>query len=368
MRASSGRVVVQLSALIAGCLAAAGMGLLTLTQHTSLPQGGRPFGPVLAPAFGSVLLSLALAGSLVGSQWLSRLGLLLSSGWFALAFVRQMAIQPLPNVLPIVLLLVLSLVMVVALREDPARRPSGRGIAIGVVALTLGCASLFAREARTLVILGSSGPPRTDDASAESRTLYLNWYAHQRSLRPQPQSGVLVEEYSDYTCPGCRASYAPLERTLSTYSAKHPGAVRFVRHAFPLDSKCNPSMIVDGKDASNSNHKFACDAAATVILADRHGRSKEMSAWLFTNEDYTSEGLWRAAAEFGGVTPEDRATMRDVMGILRTEATRASSLGIKGTPTFRINGIRVPGPAAPEFAWTLDYEIAQMPSAARAGL
>ncbi len=126
---------------------------------------------------------------------------------------------------------------------------------------------------------------------------------------------------------------------LAKYTAT--GTVKYVVRHFPLETECN---------TLNAGHDAACEAAAAFLLASKKGTAEKLETWLFANQGpphLTPDQVRKAAAEIGGITDFD-AQYPAVLNEVKADAALGSSLGVKSTPTFFINGRRIPGglPAA----------------------
>jgi uncharacterized membrane protein len=175
--------------------------------------------------------------------------------------------------------------------------------------------------------------PLTD----EQRSDIEKWWNVQPEVAlPIPREGakVLIVKFSDYMCPGCRETYVGYKDLLSKYVSG--GQVRYVVKHFPLEAECNPS--------APSNHYASCEAAAAVIMARPKGTADTLEAWIFTNQGgLTAESVKRAAKEIGGIQDFDQQYARTLEEV-KADARLGSQLGVNQTPTFYINGRKLPGP------------------------
>jgi len=91
-------------------------------------------------------------------------------------------------------------------------------------------------------------------------------------------------------------------------------------------------------------HQFACEAAVAVRLAMEKGKNKELENWLFSTQDeFSRDHVKQGLEQFAGVKPEEyESRYSSVSKAIREEAALGSKLGVTGTPTFFINGIKVP--------------------------
>lgn len=135
-------------------------------------------------------------------------------------------------------------------------------------------------------------------------------------------SAYLVE-FSDFQCPACRA-FAPIVDELVT---KHSEKLLFVYRHFPL-----------------SQHAFAKPAAMAAEAAGEQGKFWEMSKLLFDNQDRFSPGLWGMVADnlsLDRITFDAALNSSALKEKVDRDETAAIRLGLTGTPTFFLNGVRL---------------------------
>jgi protein-disulfide isomerase len=104
-------------------------------------------------------------------------------------------------------------------------------------------------------------------------------------------------------------------------------------------------------------HLASCEAAVAVRLAREKGKEAAMQSWLYANQpSMTPATVRQAAKDIGGVTDMD-ARYAATVALVRGDAQQGVQMKITGTPTFFMNGMRLPG-LRPEFfdaaiAWEL---------------
>ncbi len=156
------------------------------------------------------------------------------------------------------------------------------------------------------------------------------------------QSLVVIEEFSDFQCPFCgKAALDSVKKVKETYGDRV--SVRF-RH-FPLRS-----------------HKEAIPAAKAAMAAGFQGKFWEMHDLLFEfRKELSTEKYVELARQLGLDTDRLLWDMDDARldAYVQADAALAQKLGIRGAPTFYINGKQIVG-AQPleEFAKIIDAEIA----------
>lgn len=143
---------------------------------------------------------------------------------------------------------------------------------------------------------------------------------------------VTIVEYSDYQCPDCWRAHAEVKKLL----ASHGDRIRFVFRHFPLIT----------------HHPQALPAAKAAEAAGRQGRFWEMHDALFDSEGKVSDAdINRYAEQIGLDMVRFGEDMRDPAIEKRIRESRVSGgrSGVKGTPTFFMNGIRFEAP--PTYDW-----------------
>jgi protein-disulfide isomerase len=181
----------------------------------------------------------------------------------------------------------------------------------------------------------SAQPAVTGDAS----TAFAQAWAQQPRLDlgiAPDGAKVVVVKFIDYECPGCRSAEMLYKPIFDKFAASHPGAVQVVVKDWPWDARCNfrAQQTIRG-------HEAACDAAAAARMARERGKFDEMTAWLYANQGATQAAVRAAAASMLGVTDFEREYALKLPEIRRDIADGAV-LNINSTPTYFINGVRLP--------------------------
>ena len=153
---------------------------------------------------------------------------------------------------------------------------------------------------------------------------------------------ITIVEFSDYQCPYCRQWYSQVyQRLLQTY----PNKIRFVYRDFPL----------------SSIHPEAQPAAEAADCAGEQGRYYDFHDKLFSGQVELSSAAYTQYAQELGL---DEVKFKDCVSSQRfkSEVTAdyqfATSLGVRSTPTFFINGIVLIGAQPFEaFQEVIDKEL-----------
>jgi uncharacterized membrane protein/protein-disulfide isomerase len=159
---------------------------------------------------------------------------------------------------------------------------------------------------------------------------------------------VYVLKFNDYQCPACRMTYFAYKDVFARYEASNPQDFRYETRDFPLNSKCGAGMA----------HAYACEAAVAVRLAKAKdpAKGKELENWLFERQDtFSVDLIKRGLSEIAQVNSFDADYPKTIEAV-RADVKLGTSVGVNGTPTFFVNGIRV-GSLRPAY---LDAAIAYL--------
>ncbi len=146
---------------------------------------------------------------------------------------------------------------------------------------------------------------------------------------------VTVVEYSDFQCPFCQKGKEMLPQILKDYDGK----VSISYKQYPLP-----------------NHNWAMKASIASLCAYEQGNDK---FWAFHDKVFDNQKkikLETADETFNGYAKEiglnttefDKCVASDEMGArVKADMAEAQAIGVNSTPTFVVNGMKVPG-ANPE--------------------
>jgi protein-disulfide isomerase len=163
------------------------------------------------------------------------------------------------------------------------------------------------------------------DAWLETRTPLAD-------LLPGGETKVLLLKFNDYQCPACRQTWALYRGIIAKYEKAYPGVFVYETRDLPLEPECGLQL----------NHTMACEAAAAVRMARAKGRHREMETWLFMNQspEMTRDQIKTALHEIAGVSDFEEQYPK-MLDPIRADVQQAVRLGVTGTPTFYINGIKI---------------------------
>jgi protein-disulfide isomerase len=170
-----------------------------------------------------------------------------------------------------------------------------------------------------------------DPAALAEWHTWLDSQPTQAAVLPEGDLKVRVVKFNDYQCPACRMTYLAYHDIIAKYEASHPGVFKYETRDFPLESECGFGGV----------HASACEAAVAVRLARGKNKGAELEAWLFNRQESMSRDMVKEGLqEIAQVTDFDEqyaSTLEQV----RADARLGQQLGVQGTPTFFVNGIRV---------------------------
>jgi uncharacterized membrane protein/protein-disulfide isomerase len=188
--------------------------------------------------------------------------------------------------------------------------------------------------------------------SQDQRSEFERWWdLQERVAVPFSNDGakVLVVKFNDYQCPSCKQAAIVFEPILARYK---PSEVKFLVKNYPLNPACNPGV-------SAVVHTAACDAAAATMMAKSKGTFDTLAAWLFEHQDELSPTTVRRAAKEVGKIDDYDAEYAKAIEAVRADAVAGVQVHVDWTPTFFINGKRIPRAGLPPqyFQAAIDLEL-----------
>lgn len=178
--------------------------------------------------------------------------------------------------------------------------------------------------------------------SPDQRTEFERWWDVQPKSASFPYDNegakVLIVEFADFQCPQCRVQYIALKPVFDAYAESKD--VKVVMKQYPLNSDCNSFV-------PTRMHNAACDAAAAAVMARSKGQFEKMQDWLFMHQDQLSPSTIRdALTDITGIKDFD-AQKDKALQEVKTDISIGSSLQVNSTPSFFVNGKRIPGGGLP---------------------
>lgn len=149
------------------------------------------------------------------------------------------------------------------------------------------------------------------------------------------QPVVEITEFSDYQCPHCLRGHD----TLRALVRSRPDEVRLVHRHYPLDQQCNPIV-------QRPFHPFACAYSRLAFCAGEQNRFWEANDFLF-ERGRRSQAV--SAVELAAAIELDSSALSACVAGERSrnavdeDLREGRELGIRGTPTFVLDGRTYPG-------------------------
>jgi uncharacterized membrane protein/protein-disulfide isomerase len=190
--------------------------------------------------------------------------------------------------------------------------------------------------------------------TAEQRAEWDAWLDAQTRAPEAAPSGstkVLLLKFNDYQCPSCRMAWVLYKDIIAKYEKAHPGVFHFENRDYPLETECG---------AGNAGHVVACEAAAAVRMAREKSRDKELEATLFERQSMsmTRDDVVSALQQVAQISKSDfDAKYAKTLESIRADVQLGQKLGVSGTPTFFLNGIKLPALRPAYFDAALDWAI-----------
>jgi uncharacterized membrane protein len=245
------------------------------------------------------------------------------------------------------------------------RTPSAVSAAVAFVVAAAAAVVMFpgtrvtaAGAPSPVAVAGEQAPvaaPAVPAAQIQQLEQYLAAQPRTVVMAPSDGADVVIIKFNDYQCPPCRQTFMDYKPILAKWNTAAPGKVKFITRDYPIERQCNNTV---GQDL----HPSSCEAAVAVRLAREKGKAQAMEEWLFANQPaLTPESVKNAAATVGGVTDFD-ARFAGTVELVKGDIAQAAQLKVTGTPTFFMNGIRLPGLRAEFFDAAIAWELRQVQS------
>ncbi len=169
-------------------------------------------------------------------------------------------------------------------------------------------------------------------------------------IKGNKEASVTLVEYLDFECEACGAYYPLVKQLAEEFKAD----VRFVNRYFPLPG-----------------HKNGLPAALAVEAAARQGKYWEMHDKLFAEQKSWGEKpaadpkIFEGYAQQIGLNMDQYKkdiTSKEVKDRVERDKNSGTRLGVSGTPTFFLNGDKIPNPKTPEdFKTFINAAILKVP-------
>lgn len=155
-------------------------------------------------------------------------------------------------------------------------------------------------------------------------------------IKGNKEASVTIVEYLDFECEACSAYYPLVKQLAEEFKTD----VRFVNRYFPLPG-----------------HKNGMQAALAVEASARQGKYWEMHDKLFAEQKNWGEKPAADPKIFEGYAQQIGLNMdqfkkdvasKEVKDRVERDNNSGTKLGVSGTPTFFLNGDKIPNPKSPD--------------------
>ena len=205
----------------------------------------------------------------------------------------------------------------------------------------------------------------TVDQIREKDPKFYAWYISQPIVDLQIEEKgtpaadqIQLVEFSDFECPACGRAFIDLGHLMASGEV----SIHLVHRNFPLNMDCNPQLKQQG-------HLHACQAAVAYECASAQGKAHDYYSTLFQNQNaLDTPSLVGYAARLGLDQGEFERCLTSPAAAAKVAADVAAgaAAGVESTPTFFINGRKVPGSLRPEhFQYALAIERARRDGSAK---
>lgn len=153
---------------------------------------------------------------------------------------------------------------------------------------------------------------------------------------------VTIVMFSDFQCPACARTHPVLKQVIGEYSGK----VRLVVRDYPLEG----------------THLDAFNAALAANAAAKQGKYVEYIERLYTNQNSLDKSaLTRFATELGLNVKQFEIDFSDAAAAaeIRQDQRDGDAVGVGGTPTIFVNGVKVHSLSASAFRRAIDRALSK---------
>lgn len=217
------------------------------------------------------------------------------------------------------------------------RRPLAGLFFITLLMTSLGSVVLYA--ATQYVVQGAPGVMRSQVANFVMKEQRVAVDTDGDPIEGAAHARVTLVEFSDFFCPACQKA----SRFNRILLAGHHDDVQLVFKNYPLDTTCNESI-------GRMVHPGACTAAAASECAHEQGKFWPLHDLLFARgREYDLSRLPSDVQRLGLNAEAYNTCMSSGRGLeaVRKDVAEGKRLGVGSTPTFIINGLKMPGILSP---------------------
>jgi uncharacterized membrane protein/protein-disulfide isomerase len=222
------------------------------------------------------------------------------------------------------------------------RTPAALSAAVAFLAVGGAAIMFFPSQPVTAAPASNPAEPSqvAEPAASASQVQQLEQYLAQQPrvpiIAPSDGAAVVIVKFNDYQCPPCRQTYMEYKTVFAKWAQSAPGKVKYMTRDYPLEPQCNQFV-------PQELHPAACEAAVAVRLAREKGKAEAMEEWIFANQpSLTPDLVKQGVRTVAGVTDFD-ARFPTTLQLVKADIAMGNQLKVTGTPTFFMNGIRLPG-------------------------
>lgn len=150
---------------------------------------------------------------------------------------------------------------------------------------------------------------------------------------------VVIVEFSDFQCPACKLSEPELKKITDYYGDK---IVFYYRH-FPL-----------------AQHPFSDEAAEAAEAAGIQGKFWEMHDLIFENQEKLTADSFESFAQQLGLDLsryKSDTGSAEIKSLIKGDTATGKNLGVSGTPTFFLNGVKTEARTFDEWKVEIDKRL-----------
>ncbi|MDT9687405.1 thioredoxin domain-containing protein [Streptomyces sp. P9(2023)] len=167
-------------------------------------------------------------------------------------------------------------------------------------------------------------------------------------LTSPARSELTVVEFLDFECEGCGAAHPIVEKLRAEYKDR----VTFVARYFPMPGHRNSTTAALAVEAAAQQGKFEPMYSKLFGTQKEWGEAQDSKAGLFRT---FAEGLGLDMTKYDAVVKAP-ATLERV----KADQKDGLGLGVQGTPTFFVDGVKIQTPRSyEEFKALIDSRLAR---------
>lgn len=200
-----------------------------------------------------------------------------------------------------------------------------------------------------LTLLGRPSAPDAEADPTPSPTAAADTVVREDShrLSEAPEGSPVFVEFLDLECESCRAAFPLIEQLRKDYA----GRVEFVIRYFPIDSHANAMNAAVAVEAAARQDKLEAMYARMYETQTEWGEQSQSQAPLFRQfAEQLGLDLGRYDADVASAEVKARVEKDRQDGL---------ALGVKGTPTFFLDGQMIQPSSEQGLRQMLDKAIAQ---------